>query len=89
MLELNCDRDKSRVAAKKILQTHRHLDMKPLLDRELDLLPHVVAWLERYAETRLDLKLSSIFEFVRAMPQEVVDMVAGKKKGKKRSRNRL
>jgi len=89
LLELNCDRDKSRVAAKKILQTHRHLDMKPLMDRELDLLPHVVAWLERYAETRLELKLSSIFEFVRAMPQEVVDMVAGKKKGKKRSRNRL
>ena len=87
MLRLNLGKDKSLVAAKKILQAHRHLDMKPLLDRELDLLPHVVAWLERFAESRLDLKLSSIFEFARAMPMEVVDGVAGKKKGKKRRRN--
>jgi len=46
MLELNSDQDKSYVAATKILQTHRHLDMKPLFDRKLDLLPHVLAWLE-------------------------------------------
>ena len=87
LLELNSDEDNSRVAATKILQTHRHLDIKPFFDRKLDLLPHVVAWLERFAESRLDLKLSSIFEFVRAMPQEVVDGVAGKQKGKKRTRN--
>ena len=88
MLQLNCCQDKSRIAATKILQTHRHLDMKPFFDRKLVLLPHVVAWLDRFAESRLDLKLSSIHEFVRAMPMEVVDGVTGKKKGKKRRRNR-
>ena len=87
MLELNSDEDKSIVVAKKILQTHHHLDMEPLFDRELDLLPHVVAWIERFAESRLDLKLSSIFEFVRAMPLDIVGGVSGKKKGKKRRRD--
>ena len=36
MLALN--EDKSRVAAVKILQAHRHLDMNSLFDSELDLL---------------------------------------------------
>ena len=82
MLELNSDEDKSIVAAKKILLAHRHLDMEPLFDRKLDLLPIVVAWIDRFAESRLDIKLSSVFDFVRAMPMEVVCGVAGKKKGK-------
>ncbi|EJK54169.1 hypothetical protein THAOC_26268 [Thalassiosira oceanica] len=73
LLELNSDQDKSRVAAKKILQVHRHLDMRPFLGMELDLLPGVVAWLNRFAESRPDLKLSSIFEFVRAMPMKSTD----------------
>ena len=89
ILQLNWCQDKSRVAAAKILQAHRHLDLKPLFDRKLDLLPHVVAWLERFADTRLDLKLMSIFDFVRSMPMEVVIGVANKKKGKKRSHNSL
>ena len=83
ILELNSGKEKSRVAASKILQTHSHLDMRPLFGWELDLLPYVVAWLERFAESRFDLKLSSTFEFVRAMPMKVVDGVAGKRKGKK------
>jgi len=87
LLELNHDQNKSRVAAKKILQTHHHLDMKPLFDRKLDLLPHVVAWLERFAESRLDHKLSTIYEFARAMPMDVVNGLVGKKDGKKRRRN--
>ncbi|EJK70537.1 hypothetical protein THAOC_08092, partial [Thalassiosira oceanica] len=70
-LKLNHDQDKGRVAANKILQVHRHLDMKSFFGRELDLLPRVVAWLDRFAESRPDLKLSSIFEFVRAMPMKV------------------
>ena len=41
MLELNSDQNKSRVAARKILLAHRHLDMKPLFDRKLNLLPRV------------------------------------------------
>jgi len=86
LLKLNRGEDKSRVAATKILQTHRHLDMTPLLSMKMELLPHVVAWLDRFAESRLDLKLSSIFEFARAMPMDVVDGVAGKKKRKKRRR---
>ena len=86
-LRLNSGQYKSDVAAFKILQTHRHLDMRPLFDRKLVLLPHVVAWLKCFAELRLGLKLSSIYEFVRAMPMDVADGVAGKNKGKKRTRN--
>ncbi|EJK77092.1 hypothetical protein THAOC_01099 [Thalassiosira oceanica] len=87
MLDLNSDQNKSRVAATKILQTHRHLDMRPLLDGRLILMPHVVAWLDRFAECRLDLKLSSLYEFARAMPMEVVEELSGMKKGKKRRRS--
>mmetsp|Transcript_22501 Transcript_22501/g.53080 ORF Transcript_22501/g.53080 Transcript_22501/m.53080 type:complete len:541 (+) Transcript_22501:195-1817(+) len=87
MLNLNSDQNKSRVAATKILQAHRHLDMKPILSRRLDLLPYVAMWLERFAESQLDLKLTLIFDFVRAMPMDVVHGVVGKKKGKKRYRN--
>ena len=76
LLRMNCNQDKSLVAAKKILQTHHHLDMKTLFDWGLDLLPHA----------RLDLKLSSIFQFVRAMPMEVSNGIAGKKKEAKRRR---
>ena len=89
MLELNSDQDKSHVAATKILRSHLHFDMKPLFDRKLDLLPYVVAWLEHFAAFRLDLKLSSIFEFVRAVPMDVVVGVAGEKKGKKRVHNSI
>jgi len=109
MLDRNLGLDRSRVAADKILQVHRHLDMKPLFDRQLDLLPYVIRWLYRFTEyhpdpeldpelssiidkyiaraPRADLKLSSIFEFVRAMPMEVVNGVAGRKKTKKRRRS--
>ncbi|EJK45157.1 hypothetical protein THAOC_36244 [Thalassiosira oceanica] len=80
ILVLNKEQDKSRVAAKKILQTHRHLNMKPLFDWELYLMPHAVGWLERFAEARPDLKMSTIFEFMRAMPMYVVGGVVGKKK---------
>ncbi|EJK52483.1 hypothetical protein THAOC_28230 [Thalassiosira oceanica] len=71
LLELNRNPNKSRVAANKILQVHRHLDMRPFFGMGLDLLPHVVAWLERFAESRPDLKLTSIFEFVRGKKNEV------------------
>ncbi|EJK73349.1 hypothetical protein THAOC_05032 [Thalassiosira oceanica] len=84
LLDLNDGQDKNLVAATKILQTHRHLDMRPLFCGKLLLLPHVVAWLERFAESWLDLKLSSIYEFARAMPMEVVGGVVGEKRGKKR-----
>ena len=85
MLDLNSGEDKSRVAANKILQTHRHLSMRPLFDKQFDLLPYVVAWLDRFAES--DLKLSSIFEFARAMPMVIVEGVAVKKKAIKRRRS--
>ncbi|EJK67419.1 hypothetical protein THAOC_11550, partial [Thalassiosira oceanica] len=42
--------------------------MRPLFGRELGLLPYVVAWLERFAKSCPDLKLSSIYEFVQVMP---------------------
>ncbi|EJK51032.1 hypothetical protein THAOC_29836 [Thalassiosira oceanica] len=87
MLRLNQEQDKSRVAANKILQSHRHLDMRPLFGRGLGLLPYVVAWLDHFAKSRPDLKLSSIFEFVRAMPMKVTDGVVGTAKGEKRKLN--
>ena len=87
MLRLNHDQDKNLVAAKKILQTHT-LNMKPLFGRNLDMLPNLVAWLDRFAENRLDLKLSSIFDFARAMPMEVVEGFSGEKKEKKRRHGR-
>ncbi|EJK78112.1 hypothetical protein THAOC_00004 [Thalassiosira oceanica] len=84
MLYLNQGNGKSRVAASKILLSHCHLDMSPLFGRELGLLPYVVAWLDHFAESRPSLKLSSIFEFVRAMPMKVTDGVVGNTKGEKR-----
>ncbi|EJK51644.1 hypothetical protein THAOC_29165, partial [Thalassiosira oceanica] len=77
MLRLNNDKNKSHVAANKILQSHPHLNMRPLFGRELGLLPYVVAWLEHFAKSRPDLKLSSIFDFVRAMPMKVANGVDG------------
>ncbi|EJK47152.1 hypothetical protein THAOC_34152 [Thalassiosira oceanica] len=85
--DLNQGKDKSGVAASKILQAHRHLDMRHLFGRELGLLPYVVAWLEHFAKSRLHLKLSSIFEFVRAMPMRVTDGMVRKAKGEKRKLN--
>ncbi|EJK54167.1 hypothetical protein THAOC_26266 [Thalassiosira oceanica] len=87
LLRLNRGQDKNLVAAKKILQAHRHLDMKPLFDRQLELMPYMVAWLDRFGECRLDLKLSSLYEFARAMPMVVVEGFSGMKKGKKRRRS--
>ena len=72
-LKLNSNQDKSRVAAEKILQAHRHLDITSLIDRNLELLPYVVMWFERFAaKSRHVLKLSLIFESVRATPMDVV-----------------
>ena len=84
MLDLNSVQDKSRVAANKILQAHRHLDMRPLFGWEFGLLPYVATWLESFAESRLDLKLSALYEFVRAMPMKVTNKVVDKTKGEKR-----
>ena len=84
MLDLNSVQDKSRVAANKILQAHRHLDMRPLFGWEFGLLPYVATWLESFAESRLDLKLSALYEFVRAMPMKVTNRVVDKTKGEKR-----
>ena len=61
--------------------------MRPLFGRELGLLPYVVAWLERFAESRLDLKLTALYDFVRAMPLKVVNRVVDQTKGKKRKLN--
>ena len=85
MLALNSNQDKNLVAAEKILLSHRHLDVTPLIDGELGLLPFVIAWLERFALSRRVLKLSSIFQFVRTMPNEIVDGCMGtlKKKHKR------
>ncbi|EJK76475.1 hypothetical protein THAOC_01760 [Thalassiosira oceanica] len=88
MLHLNKGKNKSQVAANKILQAHCYLDMRPLFGMELGLLPYVVAWLDHFAKSRPDLKLSSVFEFVRAMPVKVAGGVVGKTEGVKRKLNR-
>ena len=49
--------------------------MRPLFDKQFDLLPYVVALLDRFAES--DLKLSSIFDFARAMPMVIVEEKEG------------
>ena len=70
LLKLNCDRDKKRVAVKKILRYHSKLDMEPFLEWDLKVLPVAVAWFKRarrYAgseEGNVDAKkLSSIYQF--------------------------
>ncbi|EJK69891.1 hypothetical protein THAOC_08811 [Thalassiosira oceanica] len=83
MFELNSVQDKGRVAVNKILQ----VDIRPFFGMELDLLPYVVAWLDRFAESCPNLKLSSIYEFVRAMPTKVTNRVGGKTEGEKRNLN--
>ena len=62
----------------KILMSHWDLDMTPLLQWRLKLLPHVLAWFERARSCRAYLKesiktfkrrkLSAVYQFIRGLP---------------------
>jgi len=79
LLRLNLGTDKKQVATQKILRHHTHLDMKPFLEWDLRVLPVAVSWFNRVRddarndESNVDAKkLSSIYQFVRALPIECV-----------------
>jgi len=82
LLELNQRQDKKLVAMIKILQNHNDFDMMPFFEWEFKVLPLMINWLER-ASTTLGWdwwpnigprKLSSIYQFVRAMPLLYVEI---------------
>ena len=83
--------DKKQVAIKKILKHHQHFDMQPFFEWELKVLPIAVSWFER-AQSIEDAdeegigkcKLSTIYQFVRAVPEvfEPVPAAAGGEKRK-------
>ena len=83
LLKLNKGRNKSHVAIKKIIGYHPNIDMSPLYnldladdDKNLKGLPYVINWFDRareavedYDEVKVERrKLSSIYQFVGAMP---------------------
>ena len=70
--------DKKQVAIKKILKHHHHFDMQPFFEWDLKVLPLAVSWFERARsvdsnnEAAIDKnKLGSIFQFIRAMPEDL------------------
>ena len=77
ILQLNCGvEDEVLVAKCKVLCCHQHLDMKPFFEWDLGVLPRVVSWfnfiyirLDNYGmDDEASAKLSSLYQFVRAMP---------------------
>jgi len=88
LLILNCRRDKKEVAMIKILKHHNDFDMTPFFEWEFKVLPLMIGWFERAStiemprdyEAKASLeanigrkKLSSIYQFVRGMPDMYVE----------------
>jgi hypothetical protein len=74
-LEVNKNSSTSNIAAKiKVLRYFPHLNMTPLFQWDLKLLPFVKAWFESiegrgtYATVLHSRELSAIYSFVRGMP---------------------
>jgi len=96
---LNRGLDKKQVAVQKILLCHANLDMEPLLEWDLKVLPLAVTWFDRarnyarddesniYAqneESNVDArKLSAVYQFVRALPMECIPSAAASGKRKR------
>ena len=83
--------NKRRVAIKKILKHHRHLDMQPFFEWDLKVLPIAINWfegarsIEDTSETGIGkAKFGAIYQFIRAMP-EIFDPAPAS--GGKRKRN--
>lgn len=77
MLTLNLRDEKREVAIIKILQHHNCFDMTPFFEWEFKVLPLMIGWFERasvidmpkdYEPDIEPRKLSSIYQFIRAMP---------------------
>lgn len=69
---------KDEIAIRKILYSHRDLDMEPFFEWELKFLPMIVSWFEKahgydaVAPTIHGRELSAVFKFIREMPLLVV-----------------
>lgn len=82
LFELNRDVNKKQVATRKIILYHDRLDMGPLLEWDLKVLPFVINWSDRAKEcvrnendeenchgTR---KLDAIYQFTKTVPMMLV-----------------
>ena len=84
-LTLNKVNDKKRVALTKVLNHNDNIDMQPLFEWDLKVLPSVIQWSERAAtyywiesgECNRKRKLESIYQFIRGMPNLTIDSILG------------
>jgi len=83
LLILNRRRDKKEVAMIKILKHHNDFDMTPFFEWEFKVLPLMIGWFERASAIDMSggfdtnigpRKLSSIYQFVRGMPLDYVEV---------------
>ena len=79
---MNGREDKKEVAIIKILQHHDGFDMMPFFEWEFKVLPLMINWLERASTIPMPenfesnigpRKLSSVYQFVRGMPDLYVE----------------
>jgi len=78
-LQLNESHDKSSVRTTKIMQSRANLDVKPLFQWDLKLLPFVVNWIDNAASRTenkeasdvASMKLSVIYQFIQSHPPQV------------------
>lgn len=79
---MNAIEDKDQVAMIKILQHHSSFTMEPFYEWDFKMLPHSITWFDHAADLTLAshhvaslrgkvrrLKLSSIYDFIRGLPQ--------------------
>ena len=83
LLELNKRQNKKEVAIIKILQHHNDFDTVPFFEWEFKVLPLIIDWFERASLVTMPVgfepnigsrKLSSIYQFVRGMPLDYVEV---------------
>ena len=94
-LEYNrCCRDMKEAAMCKILRVHPHFTMEQFFQWELKMLPVVTKWFDkaractRNFEAPINARqLSSVYQFVRAMPERFIPIVPQKIGGIKRKRH--
>jgi len=83
LLDLNVGDDKKEVAMIKILKHHHDFDLTPFFEWEFKVLPLIIDWFERASLVTMPVgfepnieprKLSSIYQFVRGMPLDYVEV---------------
>lgn len=70
-LSINRGNDRIQAARLKIIWKHfsgRVINVQPLTDMELNVLPHAIAWIGRDSNDHRREELSLMFQFVRSMP---------------------